>query len=73
MTGLALALTAPSAAAQSPPADAGGFRNVLPPGQNGFVNLPQLAAFTATGVRPPHNDDALAPYRDLLYATRGPP
>ena len=48
-----------------------GLRNVLPPGQNGLANLPQLGAFLATGARPPHNDDQLAPYRDLLYGYRG--
>src|SRR5262249_49328970 len=51
--------------------DAGGFRNVLPPGENGFDNAAQLAAFEATGQRPAHNDDQLAMYRDLLYAVPG--
>ncbi|MEA2391447.1 MAG: hypothetical protein QOK31_1556, partial [Solirubrobacteraceae bacterium] len=51
--------------------DAGGFRNILPPGQNGLANPLQLAAFLSTGARPPHNDDQLAPYRDLLYGYRG--
>src|SRR3954451_22326655 len=62
---LVLALSAPVAAAQT---DVGGFRNVLPPGQNGLDNLGQLALFEATGARPAHNDDQLAMYRDLLYA-----
>ncbi|MEA2125975.1 MAG: hypothetical protein QOI80_2757, partial [Solirubrobacteraceae bacterium] len=72
---IALVLAAPAAAAPDPLAygdlDAGGFRNVLPPGQNGRADAPQLAAFLATGARPPHNDDQLAPYRDLLYGYRG--
>ena len=51
--------------------DAGGFRNVLPPGQNGLANLPQLAAFLATGARPAHNDDQLGAYRDLLTGYQG--
>lgn len=46
--------------------DAGGFLNVLPPGQNGLATLPQIAAFEASGARPAHNDDQLAMYRDLL-------
>jgi acyl-homoserine lactone acylase PvdQ len=51
--------------------DAGGFHDVLPPGTNGLANPVQLAAFLATGARPAHNDDQLAMYRDLLYATPG--
>jgi acyl-homoserine lactone acylase PvdQ len=45
-----------------------GFRNILPPGENGFDNGAQLALFEATGQRPSHNDDQLAMYRDLIYA-----
>jgi hypothetical protein len=51
--------------------DYGGFRDVLPPGTNGLDNGGQLAAFLATGRRPAHNDDQLAMYRDLMYATPG--
>jgi acyl-homoserine lactone acylase PvdQ len=51
--------------------DAGGFHDVLPPGTNGLANIGQLAAFGVTGARPPHNDDQLAMYRDLMYATPG--
>src|SRR3954447_5416890 len=51
--------------------DGGGFRNILPPGENGFDNGPQLAAFEATKTRPAHNDDQLAMYRDLLFAVPG--
>jgi acyl-homoserine lactone acylase PvdQ len=66
----ALLAVAPVAArAQTSPPDAGGFRNILPPGQNGLANAVQLGAFLATGTRPPNNDDQLAAYRDLLYAT----
>lgn len=71
----ALAVPASAGAAPMPlpygQGDAGGFSNVLPPGQNGLANPLQLAAFLATGARPPHNDDQLAPYRDLLYGYRG--
>jgi acyl-homoserine lactone acylase PvdQ len=51
--------------------DFGGFRDVLPPGTNGLANAPALASFVATGVRPSHNDDQLAMYRDLVYASPG--
>src|SRR3954464_14719508 len=69
-----LAAPAPGAPPQPMPFrahDAGGFRAVLPPGANGFVNGPQLLAFQAAGTRPPHNTDQLAPYRDLLFAAPG--
>src|SRR5262249_26009998 len=48
--------------------DGGGFRNILPPGENGFDNPAQLAAFEATGARPEHNDDQLGMYSNLIYA-----
>lgn len=51
--------------------DAGGFRAVLPPGTNGFVNGPELLAFQASGARPAHNDDQLGPYRDLVFKSPG--
>ena len=69
------ALAAPAVAAPQPQPyranDAGGFRNVLPPGTNGLANIVELAAFQATGARPAHNDDQYALYRDLLYAAPG--
>ncbi|MEA2439598.1 MAG: hypothetical protein QOH76_1022 [Thermoleophilaceae bacterium] len=46
--------------------DAGGFRNVLPPGENGLANALDLARFETSGDRPRHNDDQLPLYRDLL-------
>ena len=48
--------------------DFGGFRNVLPPGTNGLVNLLQLAAYETTHARPPHNDDQLQMYANLATA-----
>ncbi|HKN95084.1 MAG TPA: penicillin acylase family protein, partial [Thermoleophilaceae bacterium] len=52
--------------------DGGGFRNILPPGENGFDNAAQLAAFEGTKkTRPPHNDDQLAMYSNLIYAAPG--
>jgi acyl-homoserine lactone acylase PvdQ len=46
--------------------DAGGFRDVLPPGTNGSADARQLSAFLTSGARPPHNDDQLGRYADLL-------
>ena len=51
--------------------DGRGFRNVLPPGQNGLINAPQLGAFAAGGARPAHSNDQLRMYADLVYATPG--
>jgi acyl-homoserine lactone acylase PvdQ len=51
--------------------DAGGFRDVLPPGTRGRYNGPELAAFLATGQTVPHCCDQLGMYRDLVYATPG--
>jgi acyl-homoserine lactone acylase PvdQ len=49
--------------------DAGGFRNVLPPGEAGTDNAFQLAQFRANGQRPAHWDDQLKLYTDLVYAS----
>ena len=78
LTGALLALSAPAAQAgllTGGPApgpyrqnDFGGFRNVLPPGENGFDNAVDLARFETTQTRPPHSDDQLPLYRDLLSA-----
>jgi acyl-homoserine lactone acylase PvdQ len=69
-----LSLFAGAAAAQSPVQpygtnDAGGFLNVLPPGENGLVNAAQLAQYEATGAKPPHFDDQQHLYTDLVYAS----
>ena len=63
------ALAGPAAADVAPYAtnDAGGFRNVLPPGENGLDNALQLAAFQAGGALPPHAADQLHLYTDLIY------
>src|SRR4030088_174102 len=52
--------------------DAGGFRNVLPAGENGLDNATQLAEFELTGTYPPHFADQLPPYANLLYASPAP-
>lgn len=66
----ALACATSASAAPVPPpygtGDAGGFRDLLPPGTNGAATAGQLAAFLGTGARPPHNDDQLGRYADLL-------
>jgi acyl-homoserine lactone acylase PvdQ len=47
--------------------DAGGFRNVLPPGENGLDNLPQVLAFKSSKTVPPHYADQQPLYENLLY------
>jgi acyl-homoserine lactone acylase PvdQ len=49
--------------------DAGGFRNVLPSGENGLDNAQQLAEFQLNGSYPPHYDDQLPLYANLLHAS----
>src|SRR2546427_1788152 len=49
--------------------DAGGFRNVLPPGENGLVNSTQLGEFELKKTYPPHFKDQLPLYAGLLYAS----
>jgi acyl-homoserine lactone acylase PvdQ len=71
----ALALPAAAHAAPTPAPygtdDAGGFLNILPPGQGQSVNAAEIAAFLSTGARPPHDSDQLQMYEDLVYATPG--
>ena len=52
--------------------DAGGFRNVLPPGENGTDNAVELAAFEANGDLPPHWMDQQPLYQNLIYASAKP-
>ncbi|MEA2293893.1 MAG: hypothetical protein QOE86_1532 [Solirubrobacteraceae bacterium] len=69
---VATTLLAPAAQAAVAPYgtdDAGGFRNVLPPGATGTDNVLELAAFTATGTRPAHWADQQPLYENLLYAS----
>lgn len=46
--------------------DAGGFRNVLPPGENGTDNALELARFEATGDYPDHWVDQQPLYDNLI-------
>lgn len=75
----AVAMTAVTGAAQANPPAPGayqqddylGFRNALPPGQNGFVTQTGVFQFLIDGTRPPHNSDQLAAYGDLVYDAPG--
>jgi acyl-homoserine lactone acylase PvdQ len=68
-------LLAPAAVAATPAPyganDAGGTRNVLPPGENGLDTLPEIFAFRGTGALPPHFADQQPLYENLLYASPG--
>src|SRR5690349_371328 len=45
----------------------GQARFILAAGENGLVNAAQFAKFEATGQRPPHSQDQLAPYENLEF------
>ncbi len=47
--------------------DAGGFRNVLPPGENGLDTLSQIFSFRGLGTLPPHFADQQPLYENLVY------
>lgn len=51
--------------------DAGGFRNVLPPGENGLSTLAEIFAFRGLGTLPPHYADQQPLYEDLIYGSPG--
>ncbi|HMH47487.1 MAG TPA: penicillin acylase family protein, partial [Solirubrobacteraceae bacterium] len=65
----------PSSAGAAVPADpygandAGGFRNVLPAGENGTDNASQLLEFQLNGTYPPHYADQLPLYANLLHGS----
>ena len=65
-------MTASSAQAAPQPYgtnDAGGFRNVLPPGENGLDTLAEIFAFRGTGAIPAHFADQQPLYENLVYGT----
>jgi hypothetical protein len=49
--------------------DGGGFRNVLPPGENGLDTLFDVLAFRSNGSLPKHWADQQPLYENLLYAS----
>jgi acyl-homoserine lactone acylase PvdQ len=51
--------------------DAGGFRNVLPPAQGTNANINQIGQFESTGKLPPHAQDQLGMYSNLVNAAPG--
>jgi len=74
LASLAVTATAPAADPAPGPYEnrADSFRNIAPPGANGLANPVQLGAFQQDkNNRPPHNNDQLAMYGDLVYATPG--
>jgi len=78
---IAAALLALPALAQAAPPPPGAYQandfaggrsyNIVPPGQNGFENAADVAAFLGTGQRPPHQYDQNDMYANLVYATPG--
>ena len=69
VSGLTVTAAAPAADPRPYENRADSFRNILPPGSNGRANGPELARFQADKTsRPPHNNDQLAMYGDLVYA-----
>jgi acyl-homoserine lactone acylase PvdQ len=64
---------ASAAAARATPIDycAGQCRDVLPPGENGNATLADILANRVLGTRPPHTDDQLGRYDQLLYRYNG--
>jgi acyl-homoserine lactone acylase PvdQ len=71
LTALLAPAAAPAAVQPYGTNDAGGFRSVLPPGENGLDNLPQLFVFRGSGTLPPHFADQQPLYENLLYAAPG--
>ena len=70
---VALVLAPATAAAVEPYGahDAGGFRNVLPPGEAGVDNAAQLAQFQANGTYPAHFTDQQPLYDNLITGSPG--
>jgi len=52
------------------PADPGGFRNILPPGQQGVFNVVDTA-LAQLGIVPAHATDQLGMYADLVHHSPG--
>jgi acyl-homoserine lactone acylase PvdQ len=71
------AVAAPAHAAPQPIGygqnDAGGVRNILPPGQGQNINATEAVGFLGGGQMPAFSGDQLQMYEDLVYATPGLP
>ena len=67
------AFAQPAAAAVEPYGanDAGGFRSVLPPGENGLDTISQIFQFKGFGTLPPHYADQQPLYENLVYGSPG--
>jgi acyl-homoserine lactone acylase PvdQ len=61
------AATAPSHAYRADDYADGQAMNILPPGENGLVNVTDAAKFELLKQRPPNSDDQLGQYSNLLY------
>ena len=61
------AATAPSHAYRADDYADGQAMNILPPGENGLVNVADAAKFELLKQRPPNSDDQLGQYANLLY------
>jgi hypothetical protein len=75
VTAVALLLQSAAPAAAQPGAyqgagDSGGFLNIVPPGQDGVLNLAETLQALG-GTYPPHVIDQLSMYGDLVYNSPG--
>ena len=63
------AAVAPSHAYRADDYANGQAMSILPPGQNGLVNITDLVKFEASKTRPANSQDQLGKYENLLYAS----
>ncbi|MGH3435279.1 MAG: penicillin acylase family protein [Sciscionella sp.] len=76
-TGAALAVATPASAGSTQPRSApmdycqGQCDDILPPGENGNATLADILGNKLLGTRPPHTDDQLQPYADLVNGYTG--
>lgn len=75
LTVMAIAALAPLASAAIPQPygtnDAGGFRNVLPPGENGLATFQQILEYRGSKSIPPHFADQQPLYENLVQGAPG--
>jgi acyl-homoserine lactone acylase PvdQ len=72
-SGHAKPATLPSQAYRAHDYAHGQAMSILPPGENGLATTAQLATYESSNGadRPPHSQDQLAPYENLLYGYQG--